>query len=167
MQTPAGHHLAQFNWATLRHDPADPRVAEFMENVARMNMLADRMPGFVWRHLNDRTALRKLGRTGTFAPARRFTTTLSVWTELEALERFAFKTVHSRFYKKRAAWFEPHQGPYMVFWFVPQGHRPLIPEAVERAEHMLARGDSAYAFGWDWARATAPPEPAQTAAAQS
>lgn len=163
-------HLAQFNWATMRHDPGDPRVAEFMNNVARMNTLAERMPGFVWRHLNDRTALRKLGRTGLFAPKRRFTTTLSVWTDLAALERYAFKTVHSRFYGKRGDWFVPHEEegrPHIVFWHVPVGHRPGIPEAVERAEHLIARGDTEFAFGWDWASARRAPEDAAQAPARS
>lgn len=160
MQACDRHHLAQFNWAKLRYDWDDPRVAEFMDNVARMNMLAERMPGFVWRHLNDRPALRKLRHPGLFAPDKRFTTTLSVWTDVAALQRYAFKTVHSRFYGKRGDWFEPHVGgPHIVFWFVPQGHRPSIPEAVERAEHLIAHGDSDFAFGWDWAAARAQPAP--------
>ena len=157
MTTPDGCHLAQFNWATLRYDPDDPRVAEFVDNVARINLMADRMPGFVWRHLNDRSALRKLGRAGTFASRRRFTTTLSVWTDVAALERFASRTIHRRFYARRLEWFEPHHAPSIVFWFVPAGHLPTIPEAVERAEHLLAHGDSDVAFGWE--RATSVREP--------
>ncbi|RAI01837.1 DUF3291 domain-containing protein [Acuticoccus sediminis] len=166
MKTPDGHHLAQFNWAKLRYDWDDPRVAEFIDNVARMNTMAERMPGFVWRHLNDRSALRKLRHDGIFATSKRFTTTLSVWTDLESLKRYAFKTVHSRFYKRRGEWFEPHDGPYIAFWFVPEGHRPSMAEAVERAEHMLAHGDSETAFGWAGVEALAGTEPAGCPAKQ-
>lgn len=155
LKQPEGHHLAQFNWAQLRHDPNDPRVAEFIDNVARMNYIAERMPGYVWRHLDDRKALSKLKHPGTFKRTKRFTTTLSVWADVKSLENFAFHTVHDRFYRKKADWFLPHSKPYIVFWFVPVGQLPTIAEAVERADHLLAQGDSEFAFGWDWARKTA------------
>ena len=99
-----GFHLAQFNWATLRHKPGDPRVAEFIDNVARMNALADRMPGFVWRHQNDSKALNRMRRPLPFKRTKRFTTTLSVWRDVEALRVFAFQTVHNRFYAKVDDW---------------------------------------------------------------
>lgn len=140
--------MAQFNWATLRYDVNDPRVAEFVDNVARMNALADRFPGFIWRHQNDSRALNKLRRPLPFTRSKRFTTTLSVWRDVEALQTFAFKTVHNRYYAKRAEWFEPHSTPYMVMWWVPQDHRPDVLEAVERAEDMLTHGESDRAFGW-------------------
>ena len=155
LSQPEGTHLAQFNWATLRHDADDPRVAEFIDNVARMNALADRMPGFIWRHQNDRQALAKLKRPLPFATGKRFTTTLSVWADIKALETFAFKTVHRRFYDKRAAWFEEHARPYMTMWYVPRGQVPTVAEAGDRASDLLENGDSARAFGCDYARAAA------------
>ncbi|MGC2826392.1 MAG: DUF3291 domain-containing protein, partial [Pseudolabrys sp.] len=42
-------HLAQFNIARTRYPLDDPRMAEFVDNVARVNCLADKVPGFVWR----------------------------------------------------------------------------------------------------------------------
>ncbi len=152
MIQPEGHYLAQFNWASLRYDHNDPRVAEFINNVARINRLAERYPGFVWRHLNDRSELAKLKHPGIFKRAHRFTTTLSVWENLAALEGFAFKTIHKRFYEKRGEWFLNHEKPYAVFWWVPVGHQPSISEAVERADYMLKHGESEYAFGWGFAR---------------
>lgn len=155
MRQPTGTHLAQFNWATLRYDADDPRVAEFIDNVARMNALADRMPGFVWRHQNDRQALGKLRRPLPFELGKRFTTTLSVWADIAALETFAFKTVHNRFYAKRAAWFKQHSRPYMAMWYIDQGHRPSVEEAVEKAADLLKNGDSERVFGWAAAKAAA------------
>ena len=78
-----------------------------------------------------------------------------MWRDVEALETFAFKTVHSRYYGKRAEWFEPHQGPYMVMWWILQDHRPDIAEAVEHAEDLLSNGDSDRAFGWPKRKAAA------------
>ncbi len=41
-------HLAQLNIGRLKAPPGDPRVAEFMHAVDRINGLGKRMPGFVW-----------------------------------------------------------------------------------------------------------------------
>ena len=46
-------HLAQLNIGRLRHEAADPRMAEFIDNLALVNGLAERSPGFVWRYLDD------------------------------------------------------------------------------------------------------------------
>ena len=54
MQQPLNHHLAQFNIARIRYPLDDPRMAEFVDNVARVNGLADKISGFVWR-LQDET----------------------------------------------------------------------------------------------------------------
>lgn len=43
------YHLAHFNWATLKAPVGDPRVAPFVDAVPKVNALAERSPGFVWR----------------------------------------------------------------------------------------------------------------------
>ena len=50
-----GHQIAHFNIARLRAMPGDPLVAEFIDNVPKVNSIAERSPGFVWR-LNDQSA---------------------------------------------------------------------------------------------------------------
>ena len=42
-------HLAQVNIGRVLGGPDDPRMADFYNNLARINALAERMPGFVWR----------------------------------------------------------------------------------------------------------------------
>ena len=42
-------HVAHRNIARLRALPGDPLVAEFLDTVPRVNALAERSPGFVWR----------------------------------------------------------------------------------------------------------------------
>jgi hypothetical protein len=73
---------------------------------------------------------------------------LTLWENVEALERFVWQTVHRRFYGRREKWFEHIETP-LVMWFVPTGHRPMLAEGVERLEHLKAHGPSDYAFGWD------------------
>ena len=46
-------HLAQFNIARIKYPLDDPRIKEFVDNVARVNALADGIDGFVWRLADD------------------------------------------------------------------------------------------------------------------
>ena len=73
---------------------------------------------------------------------------LSVWENVESLERFVWQTVHKRFYGRRGEWFERMEERYFVMWWVPAGHRPTVAEAIERLEHMRAHGETDHAFGW-------------------
>src|SRR5262245_1375261 len=50
---PAGTHLAQLNVGRIRYPTEDPRMAEFMGALERINALAERSPGFVWRLKSD------------------------------------------------------------------------------------------------------------------
>ena len=42
-------HLAELNIARLKYDLDDPRVADFVNNLDRVNAVAERSEGFVWR----------------------------------------------------------------------------------------------------------------------
>ena len=46
-------HLAQFNVAKTRYPIEDPRMAEFVDNLNRINSLGDQSPGCVWRYSTD------------------------------------------------------------------------------------------------------------------
>ena len=50
MQQPANHHLAQLNIGRIRYEVDDPRMAGFVDNLASVNAIAERSPGFVWRY---------------------------------------------------------------------------------------------------------------------
>ena len=43
------YHLAQINIGRLIAPLDDPRIAEFIAQLAPVNALADAAPGFVWR----------------------------------------------------------------------------------------------------------------------
>ena len=42
-------HLAQMNVGTILYETTDPRMADFMNNLDRINAMAESSPGFVWR----------------------------------------------------------------------------------------------------------------------
>jgi hypothetical protein len=135
-------HLAQLNVGHFRYPTSDPRMAEFMDNLDRVNALAERSPGFVWRLAGDNNNATE------FRIGDDMAVNLSVWETSKALEDFVFKTVHARFYKQRGDWFVKMDTPHMVFWWVEEGHRPTLDEAHERLMHYAKHGPSDYAFGW-------------------
>jgi len=136
--------LAQFNIARIKYPLDDPRMADFVDNVARVNGLAEQIEGFVWR-LQDESG-SAMGMTVYDDP--RILPNLTVWENVAALERFVWKTVHSRFYGRRAEWFEHIETP-LVLWHVPVGHKPDMAEGVARLDHLRAHGASDFAFGWN------------------
>jgi hypothetical protein len=140
-------HIAELNIGRLKHPIDDPRMADFVDNLARVNAMADRMPGFVWRLVGD-------GSNGGALELRPFpdpmmAVNMSVWETVEQLEQYVWKTVHQRFYNRKAEWFEKMTKHYFVMWFVEEGHTPTLDEAKERLAHLEAHGNSDHAFGWD------------------
>ena len=143
MQQPANHHLAQLNIGRIRYEIDDPRMAGFTDNLAFVNDLAERSPGFVWRYVDDSG---NATNTRPYADPR-IAINMSVWESVAALEHFVWQTVHKRFYSRRAEW------PYLALWWVPVGKQPSVDEAIARIEHLKQHGPSDYAFDWKTASA--------------
>ena len=146
MDQPAGHHLAQLNIGRLRYEASDPRMADFVDNLAFVNGLAERSEGFVWRHQDDSGSAID---TRPFDGDPRMAINMSVWVDGDALARFVWQTVHKRFYGQRHDWFETLDGLYFVMWWVPAGHKPTVREAIERLDHLKRHGPSDHAFDWE------------------
>ena len=77
----SGWQLAQFNVATAKFDDDDPRLAEFIDNLDRLNWLGDESPGSVWRFQSE---------TGRSVDVKaydnpRIILNLTVWDDLESL----------------------------------------------------------------------------------
>lgn len=151
MAVKPGYHLAELNVGRLLAPTDDPRVAECMANLDRVNGLGKRMPGFVWM-------MEGSGEPGTGNTEAKidgdpqFVANLTVWEDLDSLEHFVWNTVHRQFYDRRAEWFEVLGRMHFVMWWVPQGHRPTLEEALERLARLEAEGPSDDAFTWAWLR---------------
>lgn len=135
-------HIAELNIGKLRYAVDDPRLAEFMDNLDRVNALAERSPGFVWRLTGE-------GNNATDVIHDGMNVNLSVWESAEALETYVWNTVHVRFYRKKASWFEHLDTPYFVMWPIEEGHIPTLEEAFERLAHLREQGSSERAYGWE------------------
>lgn len=153
------YQLAQLN-VGIATAPLDSDVmADFMNNLERVNALAESAPGFVWRLAGDNnnaTALRPIDD--------RTMVNMSVWTNAQSLSAFVFRTAHVEFMRRRREWFERMPEAYLVLWWVPAGHIPTTDEAVTRLAHLREHGPTPYAFNF---RSVFPPPDATQAAEPS
>lgn len=142
-------HLAELNIGRLVAPTDDPLVKDFMDNLDRVNGLGKRMPGFVWM-------LEGSGEPGTGATEHALegdpllVPNMTVWEDVESLQRFVWGTIHNQFYERRQEWFEILGEQHFVMWWIPEGHKPGLAEAMDRLDHRRTHGDSDYAFGWDY-----------------
>ena len=138
----AGYHVAQFNVARIRGELDDPVMAGFVSRLDELNHLADRTPGFVWRHkMEDDTST-------SVRPYEdgRIIINMSVWESIEALHEYAYRSAHGPVYAARHGWFEPMDGETLVLWWVPAGHEPPVEEAMARLEALRRDGPTPEAF---------------------
>ena len=135
------HHLAQLNIAKMKYPFESPKMADFVNRAQDVNALADVAPGFVWRlqlHDDDMTPVELFG--ADMLP------NLSLWTDIDALRDFAFRSAHREVLARRKEWFEALDEAYAVLWWVPAGHIPTLEEAAERLDCLRREGPGPRAF---------------------
>jgi len=152
--------LAQLNIGVIRGPIDSPVMAEFVANLDRINALAERTPGFVWRLQTEEgnaTAIRPYPENENMA------VNMSVWKDVDSLRLFVFHSEHVDIMRRRREWFEKMNEAFLVLWWVPKGHRPSIEEAKSRLELLRRRGSTAEAF--TFRQAYAPPDAPQASPA--
>jgi hypothetical protein len=144
--------IAHFNAARLLHPPGDHRVAGFVDNVSKVNAIAERSEGFVWRLADESSQVAVADYQGQDGdPCVAFS--MSVWETIGNFEQFVQKTVHGAFLKRRAEWFAPWNGPNYVIWDY-DGDGPIATEeGWERLRHLAAHGPTAHAYDFGFAKA--------------
>jgi hypothetical protein len=73
-------------------------------------------------------------------------TNLTVWTDLDSLHAFAYRTVHRYFLQSRRRWFGRMPGRQLVMWWLPAGQVPTLAEALQKLRLLEERGPTAEAF---------------------
>ncbi|MFT7562552.1 MAG: hypothetical protein ACI8ZT_000183 [Bacteroidia bacterium] len=136
--------LAQLNIASMKYADKDPRMQDFIDALDPVNATADASAGFVWRIKSDVDSTPELEQFETSG----WLVNMSVWESLEDLKRYVATPLHLSIMRRRAEWFENYHMPTMVLWWVGDGHRPDFVEAMNRLEHIRAKGPSEYAFGF-------------------
>ena len=138
-----GFELAQINIGLFKYPVAAPEMRGFTDNLDRINALAEQQPGFVWRLTgegNDATDIRAFDDP-------MMALNISVWTDIDSLAAFVYRTAHRDVMRGRREWFEPVE-TYMTLWWVPAGHRPTPAEGRERLETFQRLGPTAEAFSF-------------------
>ncbi len=150
----SNHHLAQINIGRLHHPIDAPETAEFAEAIDRINELAEKSPGFVWRLTDDD------GNSSSYVSVPGHEDPLdivnySIWEDLESLKDFMYKTDHVGFLRRRTEWFAPPEQEITALWWVPAGTVPTILEAYDRLDHLRQNGPSDHA--WSLTKPMPPP----------
>jgi hypothetical protein len=136
------YELAQLNIGIIKGPMDSPVMADFAANLARINALAEQTPGFVWRlqtDAGDATALRPFDDENMLV-------NMSVWRDADSLRRFVYRSDHVDIMRRRAQWFERMSEVFLVLWWVPEGQRPSVAEAIAKLEILRRRGPTAQAF---------------------
>jgi Domain of unknown function (DUF3291) len=135
------YELAQLNVGILTGPLDSPPLADFVANLERVNALAEQSPGFVWRlqtEEGDATALRPLGEN--------MLVNMSVWKDVASLRNYVYRSAHAEIMSRRKEWFQRMREAYFVLWWVKEGHRPSIAEAISKLELLRTTGPTAEAF---------------------
>lgn len=145
MEQPENTQLAQLNIAEALDDMNSQRLVDFVSAIDRVNTVASRSPGFIWRwdeNPEDHIDTRKVKDP-------RQIINMSVWETAEALEHFVWNTIHKKVYQKKAKWFDVPKQAHFVMWWIESGHKPTLDEALNRLELLRKNGPSEEAFGWE------------------
>ncbi len=138
----SAYELAQINIAVLKAPIDSPQLADFVNNLDRVNALAEAAPGFVWRLQaadGNATSIRPMGEDTII--------NISMWRDVAALNNFVYRNpVHVEIMKRRREWFEHVKEAYAALWWLPRGERPTETQCVERLMLLRAMGPTTKAF---------------------
>lgn len=135
-------HLAQTNIGVAKFSYEEPAFADFVDNLDRINALADRAPGFVWRYVQEDE--HEAGRDAFGDENVLFN--MSMWTSREALMDYVYKSDHVDILRRRAEWFVSLDRPIMAMWWQAAGTTPTISDARHRLDLLAERGPTQDAF---------------------
>jgi len=141
-------HIAQYNIGRCRYDLDDPRIADFTNNFETVYAIADAQPGMTWRQPSA-------GAEGDINAVpiyedNRIVVSMSVWKSVEDLFKFAYRSDHTAFLKRRKEWFHdfPPGVPHQVMWWIKEGEVPTALQGKARLEYLEANGPTPYGFGF-------------------
>lgn len=138
--------LAQLNIAVMKYSLDGPEMKDFVDNLDRINALAEATPGFIWRlkdEAGDATSLRPMGENTIV--------NMSVWKDVESLNQYVYKTAHVEILRRKKEWFERMKEAHFVLWWVPIGHQPDIQEAAAKLKLLQTNGATQEAFNFRYA----------------
>lgn len=141
--------IAQLNVAYAKAPLESAEMAEFVDNLDRINSLAESSAGFIWRLQSTEGHAINI----KILDDPRFILNLSVWRSVKDLHQFVFKTDHKEFVKRRDEWFAPSKAASVIIWQLDEGKAmPTVEDAFERLTYFRDNGPSETAFTWQTAK---------------
>jgi len=136
------YQLAQLNLAKFREPQDDPVNKDFVDNLARVNRIAEQHKGFVWRFVGDSSSVVSVRTFGD----PNIIINLSVWTDIHSLVDFVYRNkAHKEIMRRRNEWFEKMEF-FMVLWWIEEGRVPTLEESRIRLELLRQNGPTYSAF---------------------
>ena len=136
------YHLAQLNVARFNKPIEHPDNADFVDNLDRVNAIAESQPGFVWRLIGE-------GNNASDIQAfddPNVAVNMSVWTSLDSLSSFVYQNEdHLEIMRRRREWFKRME-IHLVLWWVKEGHNPTLDEAKQKLNSLIDDGPGEHAF---------------------
>lgn len=126
-------------------------MAGFIDNVSKVNAIAERSPGYVWRFSDEALSVTEGVAYQGLAGDPKLAISLSVWETVEHLWHFVRKTAHGGFLRHRERWFEPYGGPNYVIWRHGLDAPPDISEGWVRLKLLTESGATPQAFDFAFA----------------
>ncbi|GAA6140095.1 DUF3291 domain-containing protein [Arenicella sp. 4NH20-0111] len=138
------YHLAQLNIARFRLPQDHPVNSDFIDNLDRVNAIAESQEGFVWRLTGEGNNALDVNAFDDPNVAAN----MSVWKSLEALGAFVYRNKeHREIMRRRNEWFDKIDF-YLVLWWIEEGHTPTLEEAKAKLEWLVSQGPTAQAFSF-------------------
>ncbi|MDE3272025.1 DUF3291 domain-containing protein [Pseudoalteromonas sp. G4] len=136
--------LAQLNIALAKYALDAPEIKDFVDNLNKVNSLAENSEGFIWRlkdDSGDATNIQAFENPNMLV-------NMSVWQNVDSLKNFMFLTHHRDFMRRKNEWFEKLNEDNYVLWWVEDGHIPSVEEGIARLTQLRSQGDTPYAFSF-------------------
>ena len=137
------YQIAQINVARMQGvNINDPVMKEFVDNLDKVNALAEISEGFVWRlkdENNNATSLNPYNDEQVII-------NISAWQNIETLENFVYKTFHTDFLRRRKEWFQSYGKVSTAMWWIQAGQFPTVEQAIDQLNYLQQNGASQKVF---------------------
>jgi hypothetical protein len=153
--------LAFYTFGITKESYGHPLMQGFVQAFPDVFREAEEAPGYISRAIRpdpqDSFFGQNYGAFGDFAVPRFYTmgtaltdmriaVTLSVWTGIAAVHRFAYGGAHKQALAQRMLWIAKPDYPPFVMWWVDDDQTPTWQDAADRLEYLHDHGPSPRAF---------------------
>jgi hypothetical protein len=137
------YQIAQINIARMHGVSINDHIMqEFVDNLDKVNDLAENSEGFIWRLKDENNNATGINPYGD----EQILVNVSVWESIEALEKYVYKTFHTDFLRRRKEWFQNFGKVSTAMWWIKKDEFPTIEEAVSKLDYLQQNGASETVF---------------------